>query len=221
MPVFILVPDQAVSNEPAAATSRIVVLATQGRSTFGRISSSAIRATAALKGFLRKLGRAYEQDAVVYKNYYRDVELHALNDLPDLGMANRETRSLGRFSPDLVGHYFTLMTRRGAPPLSLDKLHAGWDGEDWLGGRWEDVGFWTPKSFSARPADVRAIRGDKGRLDGRPTSDGNGYGGRAPGPAAPSAFRSLARMRCRPPATTAPGDVASRLLPSTSGGRAG
>ncbi len=48
-----------------------------------------------LKGFLRKLGRAYEQDAVVYKNYYRDAELHALNDLPDLGMANREKRSLG------------------------------------------------------------------------------------------------------------------------------
>ncbi len=42
------------------------------------------------------------------------------------------------------------MTRRGAPRLSLDKLCAGWDGEDWLGGRWEDIGFWTPKSFSAR-----------------------------------------------------------------------
>ncbi len=67
-----------------------------------------------LKGLLRKLGRAYGQDAFVYKNYYRDAELHALNDLPDLGMANREKRSLGRFSPDLVGHYFTLMTRRDA-----------------------------------------------------------------------------------------------------------
>ncbi len=64
----------------------------------------------------------------------------------------RGTRSLGPFSPDLLGHYFTLMTmtRRGAPPLSLDKFHTGLDGEDWLGGRWEDIGFWTPKSFSAR-----------------------------------------------------------------------
>ncbi len=103
-----------------------------------------------LKGFLRKLGRAYEQDAFVYKNYYRDAELHALKDLPDPGMANRETRSLGAFSPDLVGHYFTLMTRRDAMPLSLDKFHTGLDGEDWLGGRWEDIGLWTTKSFSAR-----------------------------------------------------------------------
>ncbi len=44
-----------------------------------------------------------------------------LNDLPDLGMANRETRSLGAFNPNLVGHYFTLMTRRGAPPAAAGK----------------------------------------------------------------------------------------------------
>ncbi len=67
-----------------------------------------------VKGFPRKLGRAYEQDAFVYKNYYRDAELHALNDRPDLGMADRKKRSLGSFSTDLVGHYFTLVTWRSA-----------------------------------------------------------------------------------------------------------
>ena len=58
-----------------------------------------------LKGALRKLGRKYGQDAVIHKGYYRDAELHALKDLPDLGMADKEKKTIGRFHPNRVGLY--------------------------------------------------------------------------------------------------------------------
>jgi hypothetical protein len=105
-----------------------------------------------LKGFLRKYGRRYGQDSVIYKGYYRDAALLALRDLPALGMKDGETRSLGRFHPDRLGVLYTLMTRGGAcpPDIALEDLQSGPDGEDWLGGRWEDVGLWTPRSFFSR-----------------------------------------------------------------------
>jgi hypothetical protein len=56
-----------------------------------------------LKGFLRKHGRKYGQDSVIYKGYYRDAVLLALRDLPALGMKDGETRSLGRFHPNRLG----------------------------------------------------------------------------------------------------------------------
>jgi hypothetical protein len=44
------------------------------------------------------------------------------------------------------------MTRGGAcaPSLPPDDLGSDPDGVDWLGGRWEDIGLWTPKSFFSR-----------------------------------------------------------------------
>jgi hypothetical protein len=105
-----------------------------------------------LKGFLRKYGRKYEQDSVIYKGYYRDVHLHALRNLPGLGMNDGDAKSLGQFHPNRLGVLHTLMTRGGAcaPSIGFKDLQCGADGVDWLGGRWEDIGIWTPKSFFSR-----------------------------------------------------------------------
>jgi hypothetical protein len=119
-----------------------------------------------LKGFLRKYGRKYEQDSVIYKGYYRDAVLLALRDLPALGMKDGETRSLGRFHPNRLGVLYTLMTRGGVcpPSIALEDLHSGPDGVDWLGGRWQDIGLWTPKSFFNR-VKRRLIFDETGVLD--------------------------------------------------------
>ncbi len=103
-----------------------------------------------LKGFLRKLGRRMSKMLSSIRGYYRDAELHALMDLPELAMRGRQKTSCAPFSPDLVSLYYTRMTRRRARRLSVDELRAGWDGEDWLGGRGEDIRCWTPKSSFAR-----------------------------------------------------------------------
>ena len=120
-----------------------------------------------LKGFLRKYGRKYGQDSVIYKGYYRDAVLLALRDLPALGMKDGETRSLGRFHPNRLGVLYTLMTRGGAcsPTIALEDLQSGPDGVDWLGGRWEDVGLWTPTSFFSR-AERRVAFDEAGSQDG-------------------------------------------------------
>jgi hypothetical protein len=116
-----------------------------------------------LKGFLRKYGRKYEQDGVIHKGYYRDAHLHALKDLPGLGMSDGVIKSLGRFHPDRVGGYHTLMTRCNACalPIAFEDLRPGPDGVDWLGGRWEDIGLWTPKSFFSR-AERRVVFDEAG-----------------------------------------------------------
>jgi hypothetical protein len=105
-----------------------------------------------LKGALRKLGRKYEQDAVIHKGYYRDAELHALKDVLDLAISDKEKKGLGKFHPSRLGLYFTLMTSRAASPLpvSIEELRLGPNDVDWLGGRWEDIGIWTPRSFFSR-----------------------------------------------------------------------
>jgi hypothetical protein len=109
-----------------------------------------------LKGFLRKYGRKYGQDSVIYKGYYRDSVLLALRDLPALGMKDGETRNFGRFHPNRLGVLYTLMIRGGtySPGVALEDLQS--DGVDWLGGRWEDIGLWTPKSFFSR-AERRVV----------------------------------------------------------------
>lgn len=101
-----------------------------------------------LKGFLRKYGRKFEQDAVVHKGYYRDAHLHALKNLTDLGLTDGQGRSLDHFYPARIAYYYTLMMRRGALFLPLGRV-ARHD-TDWLGGRWEDVGLWMSKSFFNR-----------------------------------------------------------------------
>jgi hypothetical protein len=110
-----------------------------------------------LKGLLRKLGRKYSQDAVVHKPYYRNAHLHALTDLPDLSMSNGDMKSLGRFYPDLVSRYLTLLVRRSAypPPIALDNLRSN-AGCDWLGGRWKEIGFWAYRGgLYAKPSLCR------------------------------------------------------------------
>lgn len=120
-----------------------------------------------LKGFLRKYGRRYEQDSVIYKGYYRDAHLHALRHLPELGMNDGDAQSLGRFHPNRLGLLHTLMTRGGAcaPSVALRDLQSGPDGVDWLGGRWEDIGLWTPQSFFSR-AERRVTFEEAGSRDG-------------------------------------------------------
>ncbi len=97
-----------------------------------------------LKGLLRKYGRKYDQDAVLHKPYYQDAQLYALKYMPDLGMSERDTKKLGRFFPDLVGSYLTLMTKRGTfpQPLALSDLRSN-PGSDRLEGRWERIEFWS------------------------------------------------------------------------------
>jgi len=91
------------------------------------------------------------------KGYYRDAHFHALRDLPGLGMNDGDWKSLGRFHPNRLGVLHTLMTRgRPAPSIALEDLHSGPDGVDWLGGRWEDIGLWTPMSFFSR-AERRVV----------------------------------------------------------------
>jgi hypothetical protein len=61
-----------------------------------------------LKGFLRKIGRKYEQDAVIHKGYYRDAELHALRDLPDQGLREMDRKkpwSVRPGSPRFLLHH--------------------------------------------------------------------------------------------------------------------
>jgi len=105
-----------------------------------------------LKGALRKWGRKYEQNAVIHKAYYRDAELHALKDLADLAMNDKEKEGMGRFHPNRLGVFLTLMMKRRTSPLvaGLEGLRLGPDEVDWLGGRWEDIGIWTPRSFFSR-----------------------------------------------------------------------
>jgi hypothetical protein len=63
--------------------------------------------------------------------------------------------------------YYTLMTKGGAcaPSIALKDLQSGPDGVDWLGGRWEDIGLWTPKSFFSR-AEQRVAFDEAGSRDG-------------------------------------------------------
>jgi hypothetical protein len=116
-----------------------------------------------LKGALRKWGRKYEQDAVIHKGYYRDAELHALKKLPDLAMSDKEKKGLGRFHPNHLGLYFTLMMSRAASllPTRVEELHLGPNDVDWLGGRWQDIGMWTPQRFFC-PCERRVYFDDTG-----------------------------------------------------------
>ncbi len=95
-----------------------------------------------LKGLLRKLGRKYGQDAVLHKPYYGDARLYDLKSVPGVRLRQSGEKPLGRFRPELVGSYLTLITCRGANKLaSADlRLNASWDR---LGGRWQVISFWA------------------------------------------------------------------------------
>jgi hypothetical protein len=107
-----------------------------------------------LKGFLRKYGRKYGQESVIYKGYYRDAHLHALRNLPRLGMNDGDSKSLGRFHPKRLGVLHTLMTRGGActPSIALKDLQCGPDGVDWLEAAGGSSAFGRRSPFSAEPS---------------------------------------------------------------------
>ena len=109
-----------------------------------------------LKGLLRKIGRRYGQGAVIHKPYYRDVQLYALADLPGFGMSDRDIRSLGRFCPDFVGSYLTLMIRQNADLEPFANFgHRSNAGCDQLGGQWEEINFWA---YWSGPYPKRSLR---------------------------------------------------------------
>jgi hypothetical protein len=94
-----------------------------------------------LKGFLRKAGRKFEQDAVIWRGEDQDVVLLALKEWRVLGLATGDKKNLGPFRPNLVGQCHALLAR-------------GWDGWDGLG-EWEDLGVWTmPSFFNRQPRRV-------------------------------------------------------------------
>ena len=113
-----------------------------------------------LKGLLRKYGRKYDQDLVVHKPYYQDAQLHALRDLPDSGMSERDTKKIGRFSPGHVGTYLSLMTKRGASsqPFALNDVRSS-PGS----GGWEEIEFWSYRvGFYMKPHHRRVYFDETG-----------------------------------------------------------
>ncbi len=95
-----------------------------------------------LKGLLRKLARKYGQDAVLHKPYYRDAQLYALKNLPDLGLRNRGEKNLGKFRPDLVGSYLTLITYRGAGASANAEVELKKSSYR-LSNPWQEISFWA------------------------------------------------------------------------------
>jgi hypothetical protein len=100
-----------------------------------------------LKGFLRKAGRRFEQDAVIWKGYYRDVLFFALNNLPAIGMEDSDIKNLGQFHPNHIGHYHALMTRWTTFPhvLADSAEHM-----DWAAEHWKHFGIWTQPTSGSR-----------------------------------------------------------------------
>jgi hypothetical protein len=105
-----------------------------------------------LKGCLRKAAREYEVGAFIYKSYYKDAELHILKGTAQRQGPSWEIRRLGPFHPSRIGDLHILLTRGGTIGWNLceETIQAGPDGVDWFGGRWEDVGCWTKRSFFRR-----------------------------------------------------------------------
>ncbi len=118
-----------------------------------------------LKGLLRKLARKYGQDAVLHKPYYRDAQLYALKNLPDLGLRNRKEKNLGKFRPDLVGSYLTLITGRGANAFSNGDLPLR-ASSDLLSSPWHSITFWAYRGgLYPKQSLHRVIYGDTGIRD--------------------------------------------------------
>ena len=107
-----------------------------------------------LLGFLRSSARQFGQDAFLYKAPDDEIAVHALKRLPDVELEGeskrRQTpnRGLGQFHQSLIGEYCHLILRRGAVSLPLGRLAI--NDRDWLGGRWESTGVFTPRSFFRR-----------------------------------------------------------------------
>jgi hypothetical protein len=87
-----------------------------------------------LKGFLRKAGRKFGQEAVIWKGDGQDAVLFALKEWPALGLRVGDKKNLGPFRTNQIAQYHALlaMTQDAAP------------------GQWEDLGVWTMRSFFSR-----------------------------------------------------------------------
>jgi hypothetical protein len=104
-----------------------------------------------LKGFIRRIGRQFGIRSIIHKGYRRDVMLHALQDLPLLGMKDRETKSLGQFNPRHLARYIAVMTRAMALPNDVwAETRPSPDFIDENGGAWTDFGIWTQRTFFNR-----------------------------------------------------------------------
>jgi hypothetical protein len=86
-----------------------------------------------LKGFLRKAGRKFNQDGVIWKGAGQDAVLFALKEWPVLGLVDGDKKNLGRLQRNQIGQCHALLAR-------------GWGGS----GQWEDLGVWTTPSFFSR-----------------------------------------------------------------------
>jgi hypothetical protein len=87
-----------------------------------------------LKGFLRKAGRKFGQDGVIWKGDGQHVVLFALKEWPALGLRIGDEKSLGPFRTNLVAQYHALLART----------------QDAAPGQWQDLGVWTMRSFFSR-----------------------------------------------------------------------
>jgi hypothetical protein len=87
-----------------------------------------------LKGFLRKAGRKFDQEAMILKGDGQDAILFALKELPALGLVTGDKKNLGRFRLNQIGRYHALLAR-------------GWDVAS---GQWEELVVWTTISFFNR-----------------------------------------------------------------------
>jgi hypothetical protein len=84
-----------------------------------------------LMGFLRKAGRKFDQEAVIWKGAGQDAVLFALKEWPVLGLVDGDKKNLGRLQRNQIGQCHALLGCGGS-------------------GQWEDLGVWTTPSFFSR-----------------------------------------------------------------------
>jgi hypothetical protein len=87
-----------------------------------------------LKGFLRKAGRKFGQEAVIWKGDGQGAVLFALKELPALGLRIGDKKNLGPFRTNQIARYHALLART----------------QDAAPGQWQDLGVWTMRSFFSR-----------------------------------------------------------------------
>jgi hypothetical protein len=92
-----------------------------------------------LKGHMRKLGRAYDQTAVIVKGYYRPAILHALRNVPELALKDRDIKDLGSFRPECLGAYVGFLSRLCRAYLEVNSLAPDSRRVDQSGGKWLEI----------------------------------------------------------------------------------
>jgi len=110
-----------------------------------------------LKGFLRTSARKYDQASFIYKPYHKNVELHIFTDDTQAQGQNWEIKPLGPFHPNRTGDLHVIMTRGKTIGWNFteEDIQSATKGIDLFGGRWDDVDWWTLKSFSSRGIERR------------------------------------------------------------------